>query len=105
MVPVTVSTYWYDNHGLAVLQQLQDLLQTWRFVGLLILGISALITAITSVTLAAISLTQQVHTAQYVDAMPRNVSLVLATQEVVEGKQEVGVDALEEVMMRVGTEL
>ena len=105
MVPVTVTTYWYDNHGLAVLQQLQDLLQTWRFVGLLILGISALITAITSVTLAAISLTQQVHTAQYVDAMPRNVSLVLATQEVVEGKREVGVDALEEAMMHVGTEL
>lgn len=37
--------------------------------------------------------------------MPGNVSLVLATQEVVEGKQEVGVDALEEAMMRVGTEL
>ena len=58
--------------------------------GLHILGISALITAITSVPLAAISLTQQVHTAQYVDAMPRNVSLVLATQEVVEGNREVG---------------
>ena len=105
MVPVTVTTYWYDNHGLAVLQQLQDLLRTWQFVGLLIWGISALITAITSVTLAAISLTQQVHTAQYVDTMPGNVSLVLAIQEFVEGKREVGVDALEEAMMHVGTEL
>ena len=28
MVPVTVATYWYDNHGLAVLQQLQDLMRT-----------------------------------------------------------------------------
>ena len=47
--------------------------------GLLILGISALIAAITSVTAGAISLTQQVHTAQYVDAMSKNVSLTLAT--------------------------
>ena len=51
------------------------------------------------------SLAQQVHTAQYVDTMSKNVSLVLATQEVVDGKREVGVDALEEVMMHVGTEL
>ena len=59
MVPVTVTTYCYDNHGLTVLQQLQDLMWTQRLVGLLILGISALITAITSVTVEAISLTQQ----------------------------------------------
>ena len=55
--------------------------------------------------MAAISLTQQVHTAQYVDTMPGNVSVVLAIQEFVEGKREVGVDALEEAMMHVGTEL
>ena len=36
--------------GLAVLQQLQDLMRQRRFVGLLILGISALIAAISSVT-------------------------------------------------------
>ena len=63
------------------------------------------VTVLAFVTVAAISLTQQVHTAQYVDAMPRNVSLVLAIQEFVEGKWEVGVDALEEAMMHVGTEL
>ena len=61
--------------GLAVLQQLQDLMQSWQFVGLLILKITALITTITSVTVAAISLTLQVHTAQYVDIMSKNVSL------------------------------
>ena len=27
MTPVTVTTHWYDNYGLAVLQQLQDLMQ------------------------------------------------------------------------------
>ena len=49
--------------------------------GLHILGISALITAITSVPLAAISLTQQVHTAQYVDTMSKNVSLMVANRK------------------------
>ena len=62
------------------------------------------VTVIAFVTVAAISLTQQVYTAWYVDTMPGNVSLVLATQKVVEGKRGVGVDALEEAMMHVGTE-
>ena len=104
MIPVTVTTHWYDNYGLAVLQQLQDLMWTW-FVGLLILGISALIATITSVTVAAISLTQKVHTAQYVDTMSKNVSLTLATQEAIDRKLEIRVDALEEAMMHIENEL
>ena len=71
--------------------------------GLLILGITVLITAITSVTVAAISLTQQVHTDQYVDTVSKNVSLILATQEVIDGKLEMRVDALEEAIMNIGT--
>ena len=73
--------------------------------GLLILGISALIAAITSVTAAAISLTQQVHTAQYVDTMSKCVSLTLATQEAIDIKLEMRVDALEGAMMHFRTEL
>src|SRR5574341_1473403 len=75
------------------------------FVVLLILGISAFIAAITSVTVAAISLTQQVHTAQYVDTMSKNVSLTLATQEAIDRKLEMRVDTLEEAIMHIGTEL
>ena len=73
--------------------------------GLLILGISALITAITSATVAAISLTQQVHTAQYINTMSKNVSLTLATQEVIDRKLDMKVDALEEAITHIGTEL
>ena len=80
-------------------------MQTRRFVGLIILGTAALISAITSVTVAAISLTQQVHTAQYVDSMSKNVSLTLATQEAIERKLEMRVDALEEAVIHIGTEL
>ena len=55
--------------------------------------------------MAAISLTQQVHTAQYVNEMSKNVSLALATQEIIDRKLELKVDALEEVVMHIGTEL
>ena len=54
----------------------------------------------TSVTSAAISLTQQVHTAQYVDTISKNVSL--ATQEAIDRKLEMRVDALEEAIMHIG---
>ena len=80
-------------------------MQTRRFVGLIILGTAALISAITSVTVAEISLTQQVHTAQYVDSMSKNVSLTLATQKAIERKLEMRVDALEEAVIHIGTEL
>ena len=83
--------------------------------GLHILGISALITAVTSVTstttvtatvaAAAMSLAQQVHNTQYVDTMSRNVSLELATKEVIDRKLEMKVDVLEEVVTHIGTEL
>ena len=73
--------------------------------GLLILEISALIAAIASVTVAAISLTPQVHTAQYVDTMSKNVSLTLATQKVIDRKLEMRVEALKEAIMHIGTEL
>ena len=95
MVPVTVTTYWYDNYGLAVLQQIQDLMWSWRFLGLFILGISSLITAMTSVSVAAISLTQPVHTAQCVDTMSNNVSLTLATQEFIDRKLEMRVSSVQ----------
>ena len=73
--------------------------------GLLILGIAALMSVITSITVAAISLTQQVYTAQYVDSMSKNVSLALATQEVIDRKLEMRVDALQEAVIHIGTEL
>ena len=73
--------------------------------GLLILGLAALITAITSVTVAAKSLTQQVHIVQYVDTMSKNISLTLATQEAIDRKLDMRVDALEEAIMHIGTEL
>ena len=53
----------------------------------------------------AISLTQQVHAAQYVDTMTKSVSSALATQEAIDRKLEMRVDTLEEAIMHTGTEL
>ena len=76
-----------------------------RLAGLLFLGVATLITGIASVSMAAVSLTKQVHTAQYVDAMSKNVSLALATEEAIDRKLEMRVDALEEAVIHIGTEL
>ena len=106
MVPVNITEEWYDNHGLAVLQQLRDLMiRPKRFIGLLILGITALITAITSVAVATVSLTQQIHTANHVNQLSRNVSVALATQESIDRHLEQRVDALEEAIIHSGNEL
>ena len=55
--------------------------------------------------MAAISLTQQLHTAQYVNDTSKNVSLALATQEFIDRKLEVKIDSLKEAVMHIGTEL
>ena len=55
--------------------------------------------------MAAISLTQQLHTAQYVNDTSKNVSLALATQEFIDRKLEVKIDSLKEAVMHIGSEL
>ena len=54
---------------------------------------------------AAVALTRRVYTAQYVDTMSKGVSLALAAREVVDRGLEMKVDALEEAVMHIGTEL
>ena len=73
--------------------------------GLLILKISALITTITSITVTTISLTQQVHTAQYVNTVSKHVSLALTTQKVIDKKLKIEIDALKKVVTHIETKL
>lgn len=105
-MPVTVATYWYDNHGPAALQHSQDLMHSQRFVGSLALGISALIAAITSITVAAAIIESTSTYCQYVDTMSKNVSLALClAYRAIDRKLEMRVDALEEAIIHIGTEL
>lgn len=80
MLPVKLLGVWYD-YGIQVIKETQLLLRAKKFDAALILGISALITVITSFSLSTIALTQQVHTAHHVNELSKNVSLALATQE------------------------
>ena len=62
MVPVNITGDWYDNQGLRALQLLNNqLTRTKRFVAALILGITALISIITSLTVSAVALTKHTY--------------------------------------------
>ena len=106
MLPVHLSGPWYDDVGLLTLKQATDLLQRpRRFISALILGISALIALATSLTVSAVALTKQIHTASYVDDLSKNTTLALTTQEIIDEKLEAKVNALEEAILQIGQEL
>lgn len=76
MLPVNLPEPWYNDAGLLTLKHATDLLQ-WlhQFVTALILGISAVIVLATSLTVSAIALTKQIHTASYVDDLSKSITL------------------------------
>lgn len=106
MLPVHLSEPWYDDVGLLTLKQATDLLQRpRRFISALIWGISALIALATSLTVSAVALTKQIHTASYVDDLSKNTTLALTTQEIIDEKLEAKVNTLEEAILQIGQEL
>lgn len=106
MIPVNITSGWYDNQGLRALHLLNNqLTKTKRFVAALILGITALISIITSLTILAVALTKQVHTATFADQLSGNITLDLTTQEIIDKKLNDKVDALEEAVMAMEQEI
>lgn len=83
----------------------KTLSRTKRFVGLLIAGITALITLIASATASAISLTTSIQTADYVNNLAYNVTQALQTQENWDKKIEQRVNALYDVVQILGDEI
>lgn len=53
---------------------------------------------IATATASAIALTQEVHTAHYVNNLAKNVSIALGTQKVIDRKLETRFKALEETV-------
>ncbi|XP_039096226.1 endogenous retrovirus group K member 8 Env polyprotein-like isoform X1 [Hyaena hyaena] len=106
MLPVELNIPWYDDYGLQVLQEINyALIRPKRFIGALILGITALIAIIGSMAASTVSLVQDIHTAQHVDQLTRNVSFALATQEIIDRKLDTKLNALEEAVLFIGNEL
>ena len=106
MVPVKLEGHWFDDYALKVLSELNGLIsRPKRFIAALIVGITALIAIMASVTVSAVALSKEVHTASFVEQLSKNVSVALTTQEIIDKKIENKVNALEEAVLLMGQEI
>ena len=64
-----------------------------------------MIAIIASVTVSAVALSKEVHTASFVDQLSKNVSVALPMQEIIDKKIENKVNALEEAVLLMGQEI
>lgn len=106
MLPVKVNGTWYEHSGLQVLIRLCELLtRPNRFLGMLIAGLVAVTSLIATATTAAIALTQEIHTARYVEDLAKNMSVALGAQERIDRKLEQKIDVLEQTVLLLGDQL
>ncbi|XP_052585803.1 endogenous retrovirus group K member 13-1 Env polyprotein-like [Peromyscus californicus insignis] len=106
MMPVQLHNMtWYDNSALQVLRQLHELIRPKRFVAALILGITALISIITTFAIATTALVQEIHTAQFVNDLNKNISFALSEQAIIDKKLEAKINILEEVVLALGQDV
>ena len=68
---------WFENSGLQTLKRLNELIRPKRFVAALILGITALIAILTTLTISTTALDQQLHTDHFVYDMHMYISNLL----------------------------
>ena len=70
MIAVKLEGQWFDDYALKVLYDFNGLI-SWpkRFIVALIVGITALIATIASVTVSAVSLSKEVHIALFVNQL------------------------------------
>lgn len=105
-LPTNITGPWYDDKGLAVLQQAQiQLIRGKRFIGLLIAGITALVTMIATAATAAVALSTGIQTAGYVNQLSANITQVLETQEDWDHKIEQRLNALYDTVQLLGDEI
>ena len=96
---------WFENSGLQTLKRLNELIRPKRFVAALILGITALIAILTTLTISTTALVQQLHTAHFVNDMHKNISVALSELYFIDKKLEAKVNALKEVMLAIGQDI
>lgn len=75
MLPIDLGDEpWYDNSALRALTSLNNLIRPKRFAAALILGITALISILTTFAVATTALVQEIDTAHYVNALNKNIT-------------------------------
>nr|XP_035141817.1 endogenous retrovirus group K member 13-1 Env polyprotein-like [Callithrix jacchus]XP_035141819.1 endogenous retrovirus group K member 13-1 Env polyprotein-like [Callithrix jacchus] len=104
MLPVNISGPWYDEHSYSPFYKTQSLFIRRQkcFLGMLIAGIVAIVSVIASTATAAVSLTQSVNTAVYVNHLAKNVSISMGTQMSIDDKLEAKLNALEQTVTILG---
>ena len=68
---------WFNNETLQTLKRVNELIRTKRFVAALMLGISALIAIVTSLTVSSVARVSEIKTSHFVNDLNKNVSLTL----------------------------
>ena len=71
---------WFHKVALQMLKRVNALIKPKHFVVALILGISALIAILTSLSVSTVTLVSDMKSAQFVNDVNKNVSLTLARQ-------------------------
>lgn len=89
MLPVHVSGPWYAERSLQIFKEIEYALSRQkRFIGLLIVGIMTLITVVATAATAAVALSQTIQNAHDVNALSKNVTIALGTQNNIDKKLE-----------------
>jgi hypothetical protein len=97
---------WYHDRGLQVVKEIKSLLvREKRFVGLLIAGIVAAITAIATMATAAVALSQSIQNAHYINTLTQNVSYAFQQQVAIDEKIDIRLNSLEAALLAMGDEV
>jgi hypothetical protein len=106
LVPTNFMGSWYHDRGLQVVKEIKSLLvREERFVGLLIAGIVAAITAIATMATAAVALSQSIQNAHYVNTLMPNVSYAFQQQFATDEKIDIHLNSLEAALLAIGDEV
>ena len=69
------------------------------------MGITTLISILTTFALTTTALVQEIHTAHYVNALNKNITSALLEQEAIDKKLEAKINVLEEVVLALGQDI
>lgn len=106
MLPVNLTQPWYKEKSEAILNRIiSELARSKRFIGMMIAGIVALVTLVASASASAISLTQEINTAHFVNQLMFNVTTVMTAQEEWDQKIEQKLNILYDTVNLIGDEL
>lgn len=105
-LPVNLTEPWYEERSLELLDRVRNqLTRGKRFIGLLIAGITALVTMIATAAASAIALSTSIQTAEFVNQLASNVTRTLETQQDWDYRIEQRLNALYDTVQILGDEL